>query len=211
MKHHIDSPILKELKNYLWNMRSQFINVDFYIDDNQEIKNENFRLLNYGIIQLDKDGNVISSKDSSYNYYYKRKAKNDTTQYYYLTLDFKQQPQCKIAILSKDLNLDVDKENKTVTLTWTSLDKNHKKLVITSTVELSTEMVNSRDFSLTRNKRSLKDIKKEAKESGKSIEEVAKKYVRNENMEKGGSWKYENVNRKLHRNESREYNKTEES
>jgi len=193
MKHHIDSPILKELKNYLWNMRSQFVTLEFYINNEQEFKKENIRLLNYGIIQTDRDCNVISSNDSSYNYHFRRKAKSDPIQYYILTLDAKQEAQTKVAIISTDLNLEVNKDNKTLTLTWTSLDKESKKLIIISSVDLSTEMVNSRDFSLTRNKRSLKDIKREAAKTGKTIEEVAKKYVRDENMQKGGSWKVKNV------------------
>lgn len=204
MKHHISSSELKLLKKYLWNMRSQIVNIQFYVNDELQEDHHDIRLLNYGIIQTDENENVLSDKKKIVRVnYHNRKVpeyiKESELDFFILSLDVKGYPQISYHIVSTGLTMNVDTENKTITVEWKSLKGESRKLVIVSTVELSTVAQNSRNFSMTRNLKSLKDIKKEALATGKSIEEVSKKYVREENMKKGGSWKVDKVTVKLNK------------
>ena len=110
MKHHIKSETLKDFKKFMWNLRSKNVQIEFYINDklDNKINHDEQLLLNYGIVQTDKNGNIISSNDSSYNYYYRRLAENDKWEYYQLTFDFKGKPQIKIYLINRNLEFKYD-------------------------------------------------------------------------------------------------------
>lgn len=150
MKHHIENEELKRFKKYLWNLRSKDIIVEFYVDSQLDDSSE-FLLINYGLVQTDKNGNVISSNDSSYQSYYRRLASKDNVKYYQVLFDTRGQPQRKFYITDKSLEFKI--ENDKLVLSWISLSNEKKELKIRykdSNLVLTNEAINSRYFSLSR-------------------------------------------------------------
>ena len=150
MKHHIENEELKRFKKYLWNLRSKDIIVEFYVDSQLDDSSE-FLLINYGLVQTDKNGNVISSNDSSYQSYYRRLASKDNVKYYQVLFDTRGQPQRKFYITDKSLEFKI--ENDKLVLSWISLSNEKKELKIRykdSSLVLTDEAINSRYFSLSR-------------------------------------------------------------
>lgn len=135
MKHHIKSKILKDFKKFLWFYKLRPINFKFIVDGNIESEFTNIEFVNYGMIQTDGEGHVISSNDSSYNYHYRRLAEKDEYEYYQFLLCLKHTPAKKYYIINRDLSLDVNEEKHLAKLTWTSLNGNKKEIIFEGVVD----------------------------------------------------------------------------
>ena len=129
MKHHIKSKVLKDFKKFLWDLKLRPINFKFIINGNIDADFTNIELVNYGMVQTDKDGNIISSNDSSYNYHYRRLAEKDKYEYYQFLLCLKHTASAKYYIINRDLNLDISNDAKAI-LTWTSLKGDKKEIIV---------------------------------------------------------------------------------
>lgn len=134
MKHHINSSVLKDFKALLFKLKDdrnkrdrQRVNVVFKMNDEVD-RIEDIVIVNYGCVQTDKNGNIISSSDNSYNFHYRRLAEKDKWEYYHVTLDFRKHPQLRVYVINRDLKLI--NEDNVFGIKWTSLNGDKKELLI---------------------------------------------------------------------------------
>lgn len=134
MKHHIDSKVLKDFKKVLWDLKLHQINFKFIVDGNIEKQYDNIQLVNYGMIQTDKNGKDISSTDSSYYYARKRGTikNNDKYEYYQFLLCLKKTPSEKYYIINRDLQLYY--LDNGAHITWTSVNGQHKEIIVSEMI-----------------------------------------------------------------------------